>query len=120
MDQIKRGDANLIKNNTSDDHNDHHPLFSRIWVNNENIAQETVNKKCTFSIVSYNILAECHAIKGFRNGDDYLWTTEEKLKNYYRHDLIWKELEYLDADIYCLQEVPPWYFEDILVPAFGA
>ena len=87
---------------------------------NPNIDHSTFSNDREFTIASYNILAECHAIRVNRDSGEYKWTTGDKLYNIYRHELLWKELEYLDADIYCLQEVPPKYFHEVLVPAFEA
>ena len=102
------------------DESDKNPLFSRTFVMNPHIDHSTIQKERVFTIASYNILAECHAVRGFKEWNQYQWTTEEKLYNKYRHNLIWKELDYLDADIYCLQEVPPKYFHELLLPAFQA
>ncbi|XP_076444929.1 uncharacterized protein LOC143282923 [Babylonia areolata] len=66
----------------------------------------------SFSIVSYNILAECHRVR-----TDYSYTAEEFLCQDYRHSLLMKELQYLDGDVICLQEVSPDYFNTTLLPA---
>lgn len=66
----------------------------------------------TFSLVSYNILADCHL---FRN--DYSFTEAKFLEPNHRLPKIVEELTYLDADVVCLQEVSPNFFNDLLLPS---
>ena len=70
----------------------------------------------TFTVVSYNILADFHAQKDY-TGSSALWITPDHLSIGYRHKLLMRELLYLDGDIVCLQEVGADYFNDVLRPA---
>ncbi|XP_046330032.2 2',5'-phosphodiesterase 12-like [Haliotis rufescens] len=67
----------------------------------------------SFTVVSYNILAECHK----KLGDYHLYTEEKFLTQEFRHQLLLQELLYLDADVICLQEVNPSYYNKHLHPA---
>ncbi|KAK7492018.1 hypothetical protein BaRGS_00016682 [Batillaria attramentaria] len=87
-------------------------IFDRAYIPNPAIPEDGVDPADTFSVVSYNILAECHRTK-----TDYSYTALEFLGLEYRHAQLMRELQYLDADIVCLQEVDPIYFENILLPA---
>lgn len=64
-----------------------------------------------FTLVSYNILADCYIISGC-----YPHVPVEKLKMVERHKQLVRELNFLDGDIVCLQEVDPQYYRDILFP----
>ena len=88
-------------------------LLSRNFVLNPNFKGPVVAEK-SFNVVSYNILAECHAIGGFREKQQYKHTQDKCLSNAYRHPRLLQELFHLDADIYCLQECPPSYYEKTL------
>ena len=92
------------------------PLFQRLYVANPKIdstlAADVARK---FSVVSYNILADCHAPLS-----KYPWITPDHLSQEYRNKKLLQELQYLDADIVCLQEVGPEYFENTLKPTMGA
>ena len=90
-------------------------LFSRKFIQNQQVQKDDMTKP--ISVASYNILADCHALRGLKENSQYQWTTEDQLKIAHRHDRILQELEYLDSDIYCLQEVGPAYFQDVLLPA---
>lgn len=63
-----------------------------------------------FSIVAYNILAECNAGGEFGNSP---WIKPEQLAVDYRHRNLMHELKFLDADIVCLQEVGENYFKTL-------
>ncbi|XP_070190310.1 uncharacterized protein [Littorina saxatilis] len=76
------------------------------------VGDQSIKAGTSFSVVSYNILAECHRQKW-----DYSYTAEEFLVQEYRHALLMKELQQLDGDVVCLQEVNPGYFNDALFPA---
>ena len=113
--QVFRTGASL--NGTDDDESDaRDPLLSRDFLRRADDPEPEPDKM--FIVASYNILCECHALNGFNAGKQYKWSTAEKLTMRHRHTRLWAELEYLNADVYCLQEVPPWYFKDTLVPAF--
>ena len=92
------------------------PLFQRQFVANSNIdstlAADVARK---FSVVSYNILADCHAPLS-----KYPWITPDHLSQEYRNKKLLQELQYLDADILCLQEVGSQYYENTLKPTMGA
>lgn len=79
-------------------------LFGRHFVTN---ARASVNSapEQRFTLVSYNILADCHAQRS-----PYAWTPRECLTQEFRHKLLLEELDFLQADIVCLQEVGPAYF----------
>ena len=86
------------------------PLFSRKFVSNPNLAPDC-DQSQKFTLVSYNILADCHIRK-----DSYPWQEEGKSRMEFRHKRLLQELQYLDADIVCLQEVEPDYYNNILAP----
>ena len=86
------------------------PVYSRIFTPNPKFGSAPDNSK-QFSIVSYNVLADCHL---FRN--DYSYTHPDLLKPSYRLNKLMEEIEFLDADIVCLQEVDPNFFQDQLMP----
>ena len=91
-------------------------LLNRAYVANPAVpaASATAAAGNSFSVVSYNILAECARIKCRA---EYSYTPEEFLGQDYRHNLLMKELQYLNGDIVCLQEVNPAYFNSTLLPA---
>ena len=68
--------------------------------------------KNNFSVLTYNILADCHVIP-FRNERYHFVEDENLLKseglNSKRHLLTMKELKHFNADIALLQEVDEWY-----------
>ncbi|XP_074663057.1 uncharacterized protein LOC141915434 isoform X2 [Tubulanus polymorphus] len=88
-------------------------LLNRSFVANPNVKVCDINDQDQFSIVSYNILADCHLRRG-----DYSHTPAETLDRSYRHKRLMAELKHHDADIICLQEVDPDYFNDTLKSAF--
>ena len=89
-------------------------ILNRAYVANPTVPADSTAAGNSFSVVSYNILAECHRIKC---GAEYSYTPAEFLGQDYRHGLLMKELRYLNADIVCLQEVNPAYFNTTLLPA---
>ncbi|XP_043919403.1 CCR4-Not complex 3'-5'-exoribonuclease subunit Ccr4-like [Protopterus annectens] len=74
-------------------------------------AEEKVDARNCFTVVSYNILADCYIPSGC-----YPHVPVEKLKMTERHKQLITELKFLDGDIVCLQEVDPHYYKDILFP----
>lgn len=93
------------------------PLFRRKFLS----APEYIGKNCPnperqFTIASYNILADCHAIRGHKQWQQYKWITQDKLAIEHRQIRLHQEYWYLDADILCLQEVSPSYYHDVLLP----
>lgn len=65
-----------------------------------------------FTVVSYNILADCHLKRS-----DYSFTQPQFLDIGYRHKRMMKELVYLNGDVVCMQEVGPEYYTGVLEPA---
>ena len=47
---------------------------------------------------------------------DYSFTSPQYLDQAYRHSLLLKELDYLDGDVVCMQEVNPAYYKQTLLP----
>lgn len=90
------------------------PLFSRCNIDNPLIGKSISESSDPFSIVCYNILAECHAGGEY---DSAPWIKPEQLRIEYRHQNLMLELEFLNADVVCLQEVGQHYFLTILAPA---
>ena len=72
-----------------------------------------------FTVASYNVLAECHALRDARSGEAYRWVSADRLLADVRHARLLAELTYLDADVVCLQEVGPHYFTATLQPAMS-
>ncbi|KAL8611335.1 hypothetical protein ACOMHN_014390 [Nucella lapillus] len=87
-------------------------ILNRAFVPNPAVPNDSVAPQDRFSVVCYNILAECH-----RRKSTYKNTPDEFLGQEYRHNRLMQELKYLDGDIVCLQEVDPDYFNTILLPA---
>ena len=90
---------------------DINPIFNRDFVPNPAFSGPGDVLK-QFSVVSYNILADCHL---FRN--DYSFTENKFLVPEYRLEKIIEELKYLDGDIICMQEVDPAFFSEKLLPS---
>ena len=91
-------------------------IFHRTFLPNPSIPLNSTDVSHRFSIVSYNILADCHMRK-IPNTYDY--TEPQFLDQEYRHKLLIEELKYLDSDIVCMQEVGPDYFKNLLEPAMN-
>ena len=89
-------------------------IFTREYVPNRNLGAHPDAARC-FSIVSYNILADVHAQKDY-TGTRAPWITEAELSLSTRHELLMKELKYLDSDIICLQEVGGDHMKLLLEP----
>ncbi|XP_060577975.1 myb-like protein X isoform X2 [Ruditapes philippinarum] len=87
------------------------PIFNRSFIPNPTFSGSSDNSK-QFSLVSYNILADCHLFK-----NDYSFTESKYLQPEYRLKNVIGELKYLDSDIVCLQEVGPQFFNDQLLPS---
>ncbi|CAC5390855.1 unnamed protein product [Mytilus coruscus] len=88
------------------------PLFNRKFIQNPSFKAESSDSSKQFTVVSYNILAQCHLER-----NDYSFTPSEFLSLEKRHQKMMSEFQYLDADVVCLQEVEPKYFEQLLQPA---
>jgi len=73
---------------------------------------ETSDSKNDFSVVSYNLLADCHMSKRW-----YSFTPSGHYYSSERHPQLIEELQVLDGDIICLQEVGSKYYEKILKPS---
>lgn len=89
-------------------------LFSRCSVDNPLVGSSISESSESLSIVCYNILAECHAGGEY---DSAPWIKPEQLKIEYRHQNLILELEFLNADVVCLQEVGQHYYSTTLSPA---
>ena len=87
------------------------PVYNRVFIPNPHFSGETDTSK-QFSVVSYNVLADCHL---FRN--DYSFTESDYLEPDYRLNKLVEEIQYLDGDVVCLQEVDPDFFNDHLLPS---
>ncbi|XP_055888209.1 uncharacterized protein LOC106076991 isoform X1 [Biomphalaria glabrata] len=86
-------------------------ILNRKFILNKAVPAELMDPAYCFSVVSYNILADCHLKRG-----DYSYVKPQFLETVYRHFLLMKELTYLDGDIVCLQEVNPSYYNSHLLP----
>ncbi|XP_014781402.1 mucin-17 [Octopus bimaculoides] len=90
-------------------------LLSRTFRFNPALPSNTImDKSRQFSVVSYNILADCHFHKVIKDR----YPAEEKLflELPARHKRLMAELSYIDADVVCLQEVEPEYYSKTLSP----
>ncbi|KAK3097801.1 hypothetical protein FSP39_013307 [Pinctada imbricata] len=87
-------------------------VVNRKFINNPGFNIETSDPSKHFSVASYNILAQCHLDR-----NDYSFTEDCYLALDYRHEKLMKEMKFLNADIVCMQEVGPSYFESKLLPA---
>lgn len=87
-------------------------LFSREFVVSQATSTEQPSTR-SFSIVSYNILADVHAQKDYTK-DLAPWITGEQLAISSRHGQLMKELKFLDSDIICFQEVGGTYMAGLL------
>lgn len=68
----------------------------------------------TFRLITYNVLAVCHAQRDYASYDQ-----QEHIDADFRHVQIINELEYLDGDIVCLQEVSPDFYDGKLKDSFN-
>ena len=91
------------------------PIFSRSFEYNKKTSGKAINPSNTFSLVTYNILADCHAQRDYNKADS--WISEQELSMKSRHRLLMEEFKLLDADVICLQEVGSEYFEEVLEPS---
>ncbi|XP_029649667.1 mucin-17 [Octopus sinensis] len=90
-------------------------LLSRTFRFNPALPSNAImDKSRQFSVVSYNILADCHFYKVQKDR----YPAEEKLflELPARHKRLMAELSYIDADVVCLQEVEPEYYSKTLSP----
>ncbi|KAK3592339.1 hypothetical protein CHS0354_021673 [Potamilus streckersoni] len=87
------------------------PVLNRVFVPSPNFQSENANPEKQFSLVSYNVLADCHLTR-----NDYSFTDPKYLKPEQRLSRLLDELLYLDGDIICLQEVSPEFYNDKLYP----
>ena len=86
------------------------PLFNRKIISNPSLSTVGSDPSKQFTVVSYNILAQCHLER-----NDYSFTSPEYLALEHRHQKMMSEFQFLDADVVCLQEVGPAYFESLLM-----
>ena len=91
-------------------------LLNRAFKLNPTLFSSAITEKSKqFSVVTYNILADCH----FRRNDKLnRYPADEKpfIELPARHKRLMAELCYVDADIVCLQEVEPEYYSKTLSP----
>ncbi|KAL3881673.1 hypothetical protein ACJMK2_028083 [Sinanodonta woodiana] len=87
------------------------PVLNRVFVPSPNFQSENANPEKQFSLVSYNVLADCHLKR-----NDYSFTDPKYLQPEHRLNRLLDELHYLDGDVICLQEVSPEFFNDKLYP----
>ena len=80
----------------------------------DNNGADTQDKPETFKFVTYNVLADCHAQRDYATIYD-----PQHISADFRHEQIIQELEYLDGDIVCLQEVSPDFYHDKLKNRFA-
>jgi len=106
-----------LRNGTDDFQSNDDALLARkfIWCKGEEASPSILAQ--TFSIVSYNILADYHAQRDYAGPNS--WITKEHLAVDYRHSRLMKEICLLDSDILCLQEVQTDYFISTLKPALA-
>ncbi|KAH9508393.1 hypothetical protein Btru_055090 [Bulinus truncatus] len=90
-------------------------ILNRKFILNPLIPPDLMDPAYCFSLVSYNILADCHLQRG-----DYSYRKPQFLEQDYRHFVLMKEMDYLDGDIVCMQEVNPKYYHDVLLPAMAS
>ncbi|CAH1798443.1 unnamed protein product [Owenia fusiformis] len=103
----QHSDTNVNGVNHTNNIND--PLLSRKFIPNPHLTSD-IDTSQRFTVVSYNILADYH-IRSNPEGHSYL--PEEYLCQEYRHARMMVELQYLDADVICLQEVGKTYFSQL-------
>ncbi|XP_069129852.1 nucleolar and coiled-body phosphoprotein 1-like isoform X2 [Argopecten irradians] len=106
-------EVNLEQTSLSSPSSESNPVLSRKFIPNPSYQQSGDTNK-QFSVVSYNILAQCHLER-----NDYTFTESQYLAESYRHQNLMKEIEYLGADVVCMQEVGPKYYESMLKPAMN-
>ncbi|KAJ8315192.1 hypothetical protein KUTeg_007342 [Tegillarca granosa] len=94
---------------------ENNPILSREFIPNPEFEGKELDLTKQFSVISYNILAQCHLE---RNNDGYSYTEREFLELKNRHDRLMEELKSLDGDVVCLQEVEPEYYSNYLQPSF--
>jgi len=100
-----------LLNNGSAKKDSQDPLLCRRFLPNPTVDINLVPPEKTFTAVSYNILADCHAQRAH-----YKWISEEHVSVEYRHQRLMKELKYLDGDIICIQEIGPDHYSKLLQP----
>jgi mRNA deadenylase 3'-5' endonuclease subunit Ccr4 len=107
---ISQQSSDSVKTN-SDSIENLGPLFNRKIISNPSLSTVGSDPSKQFTVVSYNILAQCHLER-----NDYSFTSPEYLALEHRHQKMMSEFQFLDADVVCLQEVGPAYFESLLLP----
>ncbi|XP_064595309.1 fibrous sheath CABYR-binding protein-like [Liolophura sinensis] len=90
------------------------PLFNRLYLTNPTLQSDCLVPAKQFSVVSYNILADCWLN---RFADTYTHASPKAKDPSYRHSRLLEEIKYLDADIVCMQEVDIAVYEGNLLPA---
>jgi len=89
------------------------PLLHREYTANPAILSGPADTSRSFTLGSYNILADYHAQKDYGFAS---WLTSEQLSLSSRHQRLIEELIYLDEDVICLQEVGGDYMNGLLQP----
>lgn len=88
------------------------PIFCRSFVYNKKTTGKANNPSNMFSLLTYNILADCHAQRDYNKAGS--WISEQELSMKSRHRVLMEEFKALDADVICLQEVGSDYFKEVL------
>ena len=76
------------------------------------LLQANVDPSQIFSMLTYNILAECHRL---RYDKQYNYTDEVHKDMDYRDYRILEEIKQFDCDIVCMQEVEEIYYRHSLI-----
>lgn len=74
--------------------------------------QTNVDPSCVFSVLTYNILAECHRL---RMDASYNYTDDVHKDMEYRDYRILEEIKHFDCDVVCMQEVEEIYYRHSLI-----
>lgn len=90
-------------------------VLKRQFVKNPAFRDEFGDPDKQFSVVSYNILAQCHLERG-----NYSFTKPEFLAADHRYQKLMEEIRYLNGDIVCMQEVDTAFYNGILAASMKA
>lgn len=91
------------------------PIFSRSFEYSKKTTGKANNPSNMFSLLTYNILADCHAQRDYNKAGS--WISEQELSMKSRHRVLMEEFKVLDADVVCLQEVGSDYLKEVLKPS---
>lgn len=87
-------------------------VLNRRFIKNPAFRNDVADSAKQFSVVSYNVLAQCHLER-----NDYSFTEPRFLAADHRYQKLVTELRYMDGYIVCLQEVEPQFFNNTLMAA---